>query len=240
MGKTAGKKSTQTQGMLAFHRDGKHGGARPGAGRPRKKDSERGFVPHTARPEHKGRHPVHITVRQRRSMRSFRGRKAYAKILECFAKGGERFGFRLIHFSVQASHLHLICEAEDRKAMSRGLQGLLVRIAKAMNKLWGRRGSVFRDRYHEEVLETPRQVRNALLYVLNNLWRHIGSYSPRNAVHGLDPMASGRWFDGWIVRPAFTDAAPDPPVAEATTWLLRVGWRRHGLLHQRAVPKGNR
>ena len=33
------------------------------------------------------------------------------------------------------NHIHLLCEATDRRALSRGLQGLFVRIAKALNNL---------------------------------------------------------------------------------------------------------
>ena len=89
-----------------------------------------------------------------------------------FTGGCERFGFRLVEYSVQNDHLHLIAEAEDQRCLSRGMQGLLIRIAKALNRLWERRGQVFRDRYHCRVLRTWWQVRNALRYVLNDALRH--------------------------------------------------------------------
>ncbi|MEW6073566.1 MAG: peptide MFS transporter [Planctomycetota bacterium] len=108
-----------------------------------------------------------------------------------FAGGKERFGFRLIHYSVLANHLHLIGEAQNRRALSRGMQGLAVRIAKGLNRHWGRRGKVFADRYHDHILRTPREVRSALAYVLRNAARHgVGGA-------GADPYSSGRWFDGW-------------------------------------------
>jgi hypothetical protein len=143
----------------------------------------------------------------------------------------DRFGFRLVHFSVQSNHLHLIAEARDRHALALGMQGLGVRIAKALNKLWSRRGSVFSDRYHARILRTPREVRNALCYVLNNARRH------GLALAGLDPFSSARWFDGWSGSEG-PRVGEYGPIVAARTWLARVGWQRHGRIEPTAVPGG--
>jgi hypothetical protein len=127
----------------------------------------------------------------------------------------------LTHFSLQSNHLHLIAEAGDREAISRGMQGLLVRIARALNKLWNHRGSVFVDRFHARALRTPREVRAALVYVLANA-RHHGI-----RIAGIDPFSSGAWFDGWKEQLRIRGSLPQILVA-ARTWLLRVGWTRHG------------
>ncbi|HKO91462.1 MAG TPA: hypothetical protein VJU61_09940, partial [Polyangiaceae bacterium] len=73
---------------------------------------------------------------------------------------------RIVHYSIQSNHVHLLVEADDRRALTAGLRGLFVRIAGALNRLWQRRGGVFADRFHERELRTPREVRNSLLYVL--------------------------------------------------------------------------
>ena len=104
------------------------------------------------------------------------------------------------------------------------MKGLCVRIARALNRLWKRAGSVFSDRYHAHVLKTPREVRNALNYVLHNAARH-GS-----RLGGPDPCSSGAWFDGWRHDLRLARVAPASPLPRAITWLLRVGWRRHGPL----------
>ena len=195
------------------------GGARAGAGRKRK--SPRGRVPHGTRPRHAARDPLHVTVRLRDGLPSLREKAARHRILSAFAAGRERFGFRLTQYSLQSNHLHLIAEAQDRRALSRGMQGLLVRLAQALNRLWKRAGSVFADRFHARALRTPREVRAALLYVLQNA-RHHGW-----KLRGIDPCSSGPWFDGWNRQTAI---APDPPVTRARTWLLCAGWRRHGLI----------
>jgi hypothetical protein len=154
-------------------------------------------------------------------MPSLRGVRSFGVVRAALAAGSARGAFRLIHFTVQSNHLHLIVEAKDRPALSRGAQGLCVRIAKAVNRLWRRCGPVFADRYHEHVLRTPREVRHALAHVLNNARRHGARFG------GVDPCSSGSWFDGWRGR-----ALDEPGTGwqSARTWLLSVGWRRHGLI----------
>jgi REP element-mobilizing transposase RayT len=172
---------------------------------------------------------VHVTARLRAGLPSLR-RDAERRVLEhALSRGAARFGFRLTQYSIQSNHAHLIAEASDRRALWRGVQGLLVRIAKALNKLWSRRGRVFGDRYHARHLKTPREVRAALLYVLQNARRH------GVRVLGIDRFSSGPWFDGWKQRVAATRRSF--PGVEARVWLLRVGWRRHGLIGVEEVPR---
>ena len=163
-----------------------------------------------------------------------RRRGIYRVIEGKLIEGSERFGFRVLEYSVQSNHVHLICEAEDRRALSRGMQGLLIRIARGLNKAWGRSGKVFADRYHETILKSPKQVRNAIVYVLQNARKHVRG----RAVRALDAFASGLWFDGWRKRPPMPVDIPDRPTAAAHTWMLREGWRRHGLLRRADRPAG--
>jgi len=142
-------------------------------------------------------------------------------VLRALGAGRERFGFRLTQFSLQSNHVHLIVEADDGRALSRGMKGIAVRVARTVNRLWKRRGSVFSDRFHARALRTPREVRSVLLYVLQNA-RHHGQ-----RLLGVDPYSSGPWFDGWKQGIVL---ATDGPATRAKTWLLREGWRRHGLI----------
>jgi len=155
---------------------------------------------------------------------AFRRGDCYAVLRRCFAAGKSRFGFRLVHYSVQGNHIHLICEADDRRALSRGMQGLAIRIARGMNRVAKRRGKVFADRYHARQLRTPTEVRRALVYVLQNAHHH------QHLVAGLlDVYSSAPYFDGWRERlrlPLVNDG--DPPVVPATAWLLTTGWKRRG------------
>ena len=182
---------------------------------------------------HEARCPVHVTVRLREGLPALRNRRVYAALRGPFAAGCDRFGFRLAQYSVQRDHIHMICEAKGRPALARGMQGLLIRVAKALNRLWNRKGSVFADRYHARQLRTPKEVRNCLAYVLNNARRH-----GLRLAQGVDLYSSACWFDGWKEEFRTRGVPAARLVADAQTWLLRVGWRRRGLIGLSEVPGG--
>ena len=206
--------------------------------KPGPKPSRDSGVPHLRRAGFEAKHPVHVTLKLRRNLPLLRRTACYGVICYAFDAAKERPGrlvngeFRLIQYSVQNDHLHLVVEAKDRLSLSRGVQGLCVRIARGLNRLWSRRGKVFADRYHDRVLGTLREVRNVLAYVLNNDRRH-----GRRLHRGKpDCFSSGPWFGGW------EDYVPDgwmglePPIVAARSWWLVQGWRRHGLLSLAEVP----
>jgi len=188
-------------------------------------------VRHLQRPEFPGRFPCHVTLEARPGLPSLRRLDLVREVMTSFASGAERGSFRLLEFSLQGDHLHAIVEAERREALGRGMKSLAERFARAVNRALGRQGPVLRERYHLRVLRTAREVRNALAYVLNNARRHLvklGRTLPR-AVR-IDPASSGAWFEGWRPEVPKPEAMGPPPVARATTWLARLGWRRYGLL----------
>jgi putative transposase len=196
-------------------------------GRPAKADSG---VPHLVREALGSRFPVHVVLTIDEGLPSLRKKHPFKALRRAFMAGRDRFGFRLNHFSVQGNHLHFIVEAKDRTALSRGLKGLSVRIAKALNKLWKRKGRVFGDRYFDRILRTPREVKNALNYVLKN-GHHHGRPQVIAPEAPIDVFSSGMFFDGWReFRLEDFEVNEPPPLAKARTWLLRKGWRRHGLL----------
>jgi putative transposase len=198
------------------------GGRRAGAGR--KRVAPRPRVPHRTRPALASRFPVHVTVRLIAGLPRLRG-AGPAKVLKAaFVRGCNKGVFRICQFSVQGNHVHLVCEARDRVALARGIQGWKISVARRLNHYWRREGTLFDDRYHAVILTTPRQTRNCLVYVFNNARRH------REAVATVDIYSSAWYFDGWrndVWRRGF--ARPDnrdgPPVAPASTWLLSTGWR---------------
>jgi REP element-mobilizing transposase RayT len=199
-----------------------HGGKRAGAGRP--KDRTRNLLPHTRRPTLTGETPVHVTLRVRPDVLNLRSKRSFRIIAKALDAAREWSSARVVHYSVQGNHLHLVAEASDRRVLSRRIAGLEVRIARALNELMNRRGAVFADRYHARPLRTPLEVRRAIEYVLKNRAHHIGG-----SAGTLDPYSSAVWFDGWRSPPPSSGNAT-PLVREPRSWLLRVGWRRHGLL----------
>ena len=218
--------------MLAARSSGR-GGYRAGAGRPRKNEGERRG--HGARPVLAARFPVHVTLKVLAGVPHLRRGVCFQVLRGCFVAGMDRFGFRLVHFTVQGNHLHLVCEAKDKVALGRGMKGLAVRIARGLNRTVERRGQVFAERYHARILRTPTEVRRALVYVLGNSRRH----APERYGRGwIDPCSSAIWFDGWKRRPTepWARAEGAEPVVAAGTWLLEKGWRRAGLLDPDDVP----
>jgi REP-associated tyrosine transposase len=189
------------------------GGPRRGAGR--KPKAIRAGVAHLARPTLSKHHPVHVTWRMMPHVWNLRSRRSFRQLSDAFAAGCDRPGFRLIHFSVQGNHLHLVVEASDAMRLSRGLQGLAVRIARRLNRLMGRAGKVFADRYHAHVLRSPAEVARAVGYVLGNFVVHALRRGDHVASAVPDEYSSAR-----------RTATGPPVVAAAKSWLLRVGWRR--------------
>jgi REP element-mobilizing transposase RayT len=188
------------------------GGARLGAGR--KRTSAR--MPHLSRAP--SRNAVfHITARVAPGLPSLRTARVVARIETNFRRGCERADFRLVHYSLQRNHLHLIVEAAESRALGRGVRALLIRVARAANAAWRRYGPVIADRFHHRRLATPREVRNAICYVLHNARKHLGGPHSDNRI---DPASSGRWF--------WKRATDRPTVALPSFWLLRAGWLRHG------------
>jgi REP element-mobilizing transposase RayT len=146
---------------------------------------------------------VHAVLRTRDGLPGLRDQPIFREVRAAIEAGAARFGLRLVHFSVQGNHIHLIVEAADREALTRGMQGLAIRVARAINRASGRKGRVFADHYFARDLTTPAEVRRAVRYVLDN---HLHHHGPR--VLQTDPCASG----GPLVAPR--------------TWLLSIGWLR--------------
>ena len=212
-------------------------GRRPSAAR-----AGQGFVPHVTREAHATRCPVHVTMRRVAMAPSFRSERVSNAIMFQLARASRAgSGMRVVHFSIQDDHMHLMLEGSSAQDLSRQAQKLFSRIALAVNVVVGRRGSLFRDRHHRHELKTPTEVRRALVYILFNTRKHAGANSLGNPASGilewLDPLTSTAWFDAWAagaspppdaarrVRARFTSVQP---ITVASTWLAREGWQRAG------------
>jgi REP-associated tyrosine transposase len=205
------------------------GGKRAGAGR--KLVAARASPPHRPRAPHRSRWPVHVTLRAREALPSLRSARVFPFLQRSLA-ACHKAAFRVVHFSVQTDHVHLVVEGDEANALVRGLQGLAVRCAKAVNRAVRRRGGVWSTRYHSRALRTPTEARRGLVYVLLNFRKHL------RARPAIDPRSSGPWFGGWrqsgqgAVDRSVDGTRSDPrggsPVAASRTWLATVGWRRAG------------
>ena len=203
------------------------GGRRLGAGR-KPTPGRRPGVPHRRRPVHDPRCPAHATLRLASGLPSLRGGRLFPTVQTALAAASSE-RFRVLQFSVQTDHLHLLVETDEPTGLARGLRGLAIRVAKAINRVLRRHGAVWSDRYHARALATPREFRNALVYVLNNFRKHI------RGARGLDARSSAAWFDGW--RQVVVPPARSAPVALPRTWLARIGWRRYGPIDAHEAPR---
>jgi REP element-mobilizing transposase RayT len=183
-----------------------------------------------------------VTLRVRPEVRSLRRARIARIVRNAIRAGGHKPDFRVVEFNVLASHVHLIVEASHALRLARGMQGLAVRFARRINRAFARRGKFFADRYHARALHTPREVRAALRYVLNNERHHAAMRGERIHRSWIDGFSSAPWFTGWAAPIRSHELwlrellAEPPPVARATVWLLTRGWRRHGLIQFDEIP----
>lgn len=221
-------------------KNGQHrGGKRRGAGRP--PNSKHAGSPHKRRAEIDRRHPQHVTLRVVHGVGWLRRHRTYRAIRRALVVCLARADFRIVHFTLQSDHVHLLCEADDKMALARGVQGFQISAARNLNRELSRSGGqVFADRYHVRAIDSVREIRNALSYVLNNWRKHgrdgIGLFDGR-----IDPFSSGVWFPGWKERTApvaIPDGYDPPHVATPQTWYLLEGYKRARPISVYEVPGG--
>jgi REP element-mobilizing transposase RayT len=205
------------------------------------------------RPRIRKSNAIHVTLRVVPEITRLRRRTAYAAVRRAANVVLGRPNFRVVHISIQANHIHLLVEAEDKHALASGMKAFQISAARRLNvaevnasrnsSSKPRKGPVFVDRYHAEIIDSPRRARHALAYVLNNWRRHREDRASYARTWTLDPYSTAPSFDGWsgIVdrsRPSSCtlDDEPPLPVARAETWLLREGWKRHRALDAFEIP----
>jgi REP element-mobilizing transposase RayT len=238
----------QRQQALPFKQ---RGGKRRGAGRPPK--GTRPGAPHKERPFLHARYPVHVTLRVTAAVGNLRRRRVYQAVREATLTTARRENFRIVQLSIQRNHVHLLVEADDKRALAAGMQGFQISAAKHINAAISkgkpgprRRGSVFPDRYHAEIITSPTQARHALSYILGNWRKHREDLAAPMSTWTIDWFSSSVTFPGWAEygdEPFLWRGPPsyDPLIVyQPKTWLLREGWRKSGSISYRAVPSKRR
>jgi REP element-mobilizing transposase RayT len=232
----------------------KRGGKRRGAGR--KPKGRRAGSPHKARPELKARHPVHVVLRVIGAVGNLRRRFIYRAIREATLTTARREDFRIVHVSIQRTHVHLLVEADHKRALASGMQGFQISAAKHLNAAISkgrsgprRRGAVFPDRYHAEIITSPTQARHALSYVLNNWKKHKEDQVLPMREWKIDWFSTAAMFPGWAEYGPYEEEpflwrgseTYDPLVVyQPRTWLLRDGWKKSGPISCHEVPSAKR
>jgi REP element-mobilizing transposase RayT len=224
----------------------RNGGKRRGAGR--KPEGARAGSPHKERPEVRSRHALHVVLRVVPAVGNLRHRKMYKAMREATIVAAVRERIRIVHISLQRNHVHLLVEAENKQVLARGMQGFQISAARNINTLLGdgryrrRRGPVFADRYHLEVITSPTRARHALSYVLSNWRRHGEDRRGLASTWLVDPYSSAISFPDWkeLEGKAFMwpmrETYEPLMVRRPQSWLLREGWRLCGSISARDVP----
>jgi REP element-mobilizing transposase RayT len=258
------KRRRKRHQQLAFAKLDKNGqrrgGARVGAGRKPKDGIKRTrrAEPHKTRIFGKPRFPRHVVLRVLPIVGSLRKRHLYAALriatiavaMRELAYDDINGAFRIVHISIQKTHIHMLVEADNKVAMSRGMQSFMISAAKHINRAYSerlgldgrRRGRVFADRYHQEIIETPRQARHALSYVLNNWRKHQEDRRAGTEAWLVDPYSTGLQFMGWKERAdkdvhwRGRETYDALVVYLPKTWLLSEGWKKSGTISFYEVP----
>jgi REP element-mobilizing transposase RayT len=230
-----------------FAQPTKRGGKRRGAGRPAKR--KRPSEPHKERPYLHARYPVHVVLRTVGAVGGLRRRCVWQAIRDATLTTALREDFRIVHLSLQRTHVHLIIEASDKDALARGMQGFQISAAKHLNAAISkgrpgprRRGVVFPDRYHAEIITSPTQARHTLSYVMNNWRKHEEDHKPVTAGWKIDWFSTAAMFPGWAEYGDEVFLWRGPPsyhpliVYQPRSWLLREGWKKAGAISCREVP----
>ena len=238
------RRSEEAEQLVLFK---KRGGKRRCAGRPPK--GARAGAPHKKRPFLHARYPVHVSLRVVGEVGNLRRRRVYQAVREATMTTARREDFRIVHLSIQRTHIHLLVEANDKHALATGMQGFQISAAKHLNAAISkgtpglrRRGTVFPDRYHAEIITSPTQARHALSYVMSN-WR-------KHEEDRVAPMSSWTidWFSSAVMFPGWAEYGDEPflwrgpetydplIVYQPRTWLLREGWRKVGSISCHDVP----
>lgn len=223
------------------------GGRRKGAGR-KPSNGMKATAPHATRPSQTDKVPLHVSLRVLAGIPRLRQRRGYQIVRRAIAAANRFDGARICEVSIQHNHVHLIVEAKNRASLTRTMKSFAISLAKnvRLRLAPGRDGAVVADRYHCVKLRTPAQVRAALAYVLCNWRRHGEDLRLEGPPRRTDRYSSGPFFAGWdtplppLIAPRDLPFPLDGPlpVRLPSSWLLRDGWKQHGLLSPWERPRG--
>jgi REP-associated tyrosine transposase len=196
------------------------GGKRKGAGR--KPAAGREGIRHDARDPVRASQPVHVTMRMAEHVWSLRSERSFRIIQGALHAVRARRDFRVVHFSVQGNHVHLVVEADGTPGLANGMRALSIRLALRLNAMMERSGPVFSARYHTHVLKTPAEVKNAIRYVLRNFASHAARRGERLSERYVDRFSSASGQGARVPQLSLFESSA---TREARSWLLRTAFR---------------
>lgn len=177
--------------------------------------------------------PLHVTMRLRDDVHvTLRTSDMLAAFQNC-AEKAKNHRLHVIHFSLASNHFHMIIECADNEALAKGMKSFAGSLGKAIRKVRGGQGAVFKGRYHMRVLKSPTEMRNGLAYVLLNQSKH------KKLIPYNDRFSSASYFSDWKkllgrnIGPLLPRRHRSPRqlpgyMSIPRSWLAREGWQKAG------------
>lgn len=144
-----------------------------GAGRSAKHDAG---IRHTSRPKISRPTSLHLTIKVK-SIKANIKNKIILHMLKRAILNARRQGLKVIHFSLEYDHVHLLIEADNNLTLGKGMKALGVTLAKRINKFRGLKGAVYKHRYHFRRVGSSAQLKKVMNYIFSNGVKHGTSKS---------------------------------------------------------------
>lgn len=157
------------------------------AGRPPKTDPG---IRHTRRPLLKKPSSLHLTIKIEKQ-KSHLKNKTILAILKRAILNARKQQLRVIHFTLEHDHVHLLIEAENNRVLGKGMQAFGVTLSKAINRLKKLTGQVYKHRYHFRKITSSRQLKNVMSYIFRNGMKHGTS---KNLISGYNSIQAEKKF----------------------------------------------
>ncbi len=184
------------------------GGPRHGAGRPR---GIRPRVMHRHRERIVARVPVHVTIRLRSGIPTLRQPRFVRRFRSSLSEACVRHGFRVVHYSIQRDHVHLLIEAHTNHSIACGMKSVGARIGKLANRLFQRKGKVLDGRYHLRPLtHTARGASRAALCVAQSPASRRAAAQTRPSDRSRESPTRSRQFRPLVRRLAHRHRPSEP------------------------------
>jgi len=114
----------------------------------------------------------YITCKTLPNQKIFKDKEDYAMYFSLLKKYKDEVGVKLYAYTLMSSHLHLLCEVDDKTSISTIMHNLNSSYTKYFNGRYSRKGHLFRERFRMAIIEKNPQL-------LLNLTAHIHLNSNR-------------------------------------------------------------
>lgn len=138
------------------------------AGRPAKNDPG---IRHSSRMKFSKLTSFHLTIKVRENKADIQSKKLLKALHHAIARARLK-NLKVIHYTLEYNHVHLLVETNDHRILHAGMQALGISFSKAINKVKSLKGHVYKHRYHQRKIGSARELKNVLLYIFNNGKKH--------------------------------------------------------------------